>query len=100
MITQPELLRYPQHPGSKVSHGPSADAATDMASRAETLRAKVLRLLRSGASTADECAARMSETVLAVRPRLSELVAKGQIVDRGERRPNSSGKKATVWRIA
>jgi hypothetical protein len=49
--------------------------------------------------TADEVAARLGRTVLACRPRCSELVAKGRIVPTGARRPNASGMSAAVWRV-
>jgi len=50
--------------------------------------------------TTDECAERLGETVLSIRPRFTELAAKGEIEDSGIRRKNASGRSATVWRIA
>lgn len=92
--------RYPATPGAKVG-GTSADAAEAMRPRAGILRAKVLAALRStGPATADECADRLGETVLSIRPRFSELRATGLILDTGDRRINDSGRSAIVWRPA
>lgn len=95
-----DLFSYPSSPGSKVS-GPSQQAATEMTSRASVLRDQVERLFLTGAElTADECAEALGVTVLAARPRLSELVKRGLLVDTGTRRRNASGKLATCWRSA
>jgi len=65
---------------------------------AGTLRSAVRACLAShGPMTADECARLIGMTVLAIRPRFSELRAKGDLVDTGERRLNVSGKRAAVW---
>ena len=103
MTDQLDLLgwtpRYPAVPGAKVS-GTSQDAAHAMKPRAGILRAKVLACLRERAMTADECADLLGETVLSIRPRLSELRALGLILDTGNRRANDSGRNAIVWRAA
>lgn len=96
-MTQLDLLTYPAVPGSKVS-GPSQQAAEAMKPTAATLRAHVMAVLERGDKTADEVAGAMRESVLSVRPRLSELHTLGAIEDSGVRRPNSSGRNATVWR--
>lgn len=94
-------MSYPQSPGYKVT-GPSQDAAIAMVSVAGTLRDRVLAAIeQAGAGmTTDECADRLGETVLSIRPRFSELAAKGRIEDSGFRRANKSGRFATVWRAA
>ena len=68
--------------------------------RIERLRARALELLAATPSglTADEIAAKLEETVLAIRPRVSELFHAGLIEKSGERRPNASGLHAHVWR--
>lgn len=104
MTAQLDLLawtpRYPAVPGSKAA-GTSSDAAEAMKPRAGILRAKVLDCLREyGPMTADECADALRESVLAIRPRFSELRALGLVVDTGERRENDSGRRAIVWRAA
>ena len=49
--------------------------------------------------TADEIAQQLSESILNVRPRVSELVTSGHVVETSERRKNRSGKRAIVWRV-
>jgi predicted ArsR family transcriptional regulator len=68
--------------------------------RSERLRARVLEVLASTPSglTADEIAAKLDESVLAVRPRVSELFHAGLIEKTGERRRNESGLNAHVWK--
>jgi hypothetical protein len=89
--------RYPSAPGHRDTDT-SREAAKDMASRATGLRLAVLGALAQD-RTADECAAVLGESVLAVRPRTTELKRLGLITDTGERRPNASGKRAIVWRL-
>jgi predicted HTH transcriptional regulator len=90
-------MSYPNSPGYKVE-GPSKEAAQAENSRASTLRDKVAQLIQNDCYTADECAAELNESILAIRPRLSELVKMGRITDSGQRRKNESGHNATVWR--
>lgn len=95
-----DMTHYPETPGFKTD-GPSLVAALNVAEDAATLRAAVLDSLdKHGPATADECAARLNRSILSVRPRFSELRAAGKIGDSGERRRNSSGHTATVWRCA
>jgi hypothetical protein len=62
------------------------------------LQAAVLEAVqRFGPLTADEIAATVGETVLAIRPRVTELGNAGLLVDTGDRRTNVSGRPATVW---
>ena len=91
---------YPEHPGAKVA-GTSQDAANEMAEHAPTLREQVLRLFVNLDSrvTTDEAADFLNKSVLAIRPRFSELRAMGKIEPTGERRTNASGMTAMVWRI-
>lgn len=92
------IATYPNHPGAKVG-GPSRDAADKIAEHAMTVRERVDALFDDGEElTADECATRLNETVLTVRPRCAELNRKGRIEDTGKRRKNQSGMSATVWR--
>ena len=88
---------YPAAAGWKEPTTSREAAATTDAS---TLRRVVRQCLAvSGAMTADECAERLSESVLAIRPRFSELRALGEITDTGERHTNTSGKRAIVWTL-
>ena len=91
--------RYPNAPGYK-TNGPSKDAAESMRGRASLLRDRVVVALAERPMTADECAEALGESVLSIRPRFTELRARGAVVDTGERRQNASGRSATAWAIA
>lgn len=91
------VARYPNSPGFK-REGTSSLAAEQTRPQARTLRDSVLAALRRSPSTADEVAAAIGKTVLATRPRLSELSALGLIVETSDRRRNASGKLASVYR--
>jgi predicted transcriptional regulator len=92
----PDLLRSePDGP-----HDALRAAARTNVARTERLRALVLEVLAAAPAglTADEIAAKLDASVLAVRPRVSELFHAGQIVKTGERRTNESGLRAYVWK--
>lgn len=94
-----EKYGYPDQPGFKVG-GTSRDAAKATASRASYLRDLILAaIVDSGwrGLTADQSASKVGVSILAARPRLSELHAQGKIIKTNERRPNSSGLSASVW---
>lgn len=105
-MTQPDLFdpRQPYNgmPGFKVS-GPSQEAAEKVSARVNYLQGKCLEALRAhGPMTADEIAEKVGETILSIRPRLSELVSEKygrQVEKTKERRKNISGCSATVWRV-
>lgn len=79
----------------------SEDAADDAAGGAPFYRLMVLQdLSMNDPSTADEVAARLNQSPLTIRPRVSELRTAGKIRDTGTRRRNASGKSAAVWAIA
>lgn len=90
---------YPDRPGFK-SAGTSKEAAKIAMSASKTIRERVLEELRHQPLTPDEAAVRLSLSVLAVRPRFSELAKKGLIIRTGDQRQNASGLKADVWRAA
>jgi predicted ArsR family transcriptional regulator len=90
--------QYPSVPGFK-ARDTSRNAAEAVRGRAVALRAACLTQLTASAATADEIASRLGESVLAIRPRVSELARMGKIADSGERRPNASGRNAIVWRV-
>ena len=78
----------------------SRDAAIKFRSAAETLCAKALTaIIEAGPRglTADETAEILGETVLAIRPRITELKEQCRIERSGERRKNVSGMSAAVW---
>jgi len=87
------------------SRGPGADrrrVTRTQSCRIERLRRVVLDVLAAQPAglTADEIAAALDESVLAIRPRVSELFHAGLIEKTGERRPNASGLNAHVWKKA
>jgi len=93
---------YPESPGFK-EPTTSRDAARSMESTAATLRVEVLAAIAAAGehgSTADEAAKAIGQTVLAVRPRVTELLAEGLIVDTGRTRKNESRRNAKVWRAS
>ena len=99
MAEQLDLLAYPRSPGYR-ARSTSKAAADSMASRAGTLRAEVLRIILRSPSTADEAAFDLRESVLAIRPRVTELARLGAIIDSGVKRQNISGRNAIVWKAA
>jgi len=95
-----DFTLYPNIPGS-APIDTSEEAAESMRASARTLRAKALEALRRyGPLTADEIAGKIGKTVLAIRPRVTELFKMGRIEDTGSRRRNDSGRRAVVWRVA
>ena len=90
---------YPDVPGFK-RHGTSEEAAAEVAQEASELQLACFACLKIAPSTADEVAAQLGRSVLAIRPRISELVAKDWVVETPQRRLNASGKWAAVWRVA
>ena len=94
------MTGYPHSmPGFKERNGTSEQAANAMQGSARILRNRVFATLAREPLTADECAARLKESILSVRPRLSELARQNMIRRTGERRKNASGLSAAVWTI-
>lgn len=96
----PLFAPVPFQRGSDTSAG-AADALTG--ERVARLRAAVLQAyVEAGPAglTADECAARIGESILAVRPRATEWFQSGYLVKTRERRTNASGLSARVLRRA
>jgi hypothetical protein len=99
---RPAPGHYPSQPGWK-AEGTSQEAASAMEKTAGNLRDLVLAALEAAGPTgltADDVAAKLNKSVLAIRPRLTELGPKhfDKIERTGERRKNQSGLKASVWR--
>ena len=96
-----ELAPYPASPGFK-EPTTSRDAARAVSSSALLLRERVFAAVRDAGArgmTADEAAEAVVESVLAVRPRVSELAKVGRVIPTGERRRNSSGLGAKAWKV-
>jgi hypothetical protein len=87
---------YPEQPGFK-TNGTSEQAADSVKPRAEILRERCLEMFRKSPLTADECAEKLGESVLSIRPRVTELSKLGKVRDTGVRRKNESGRGANVW---
>lgn len=88
---------YPHAPGFK-ENDTSRAAAEAMSYRGPTLRKTVYAcIVVNPGLTADEIAERVGESVLAVRPRVSELRAFGLIVVDGKGK-NKSGATAHRWK--
>ena|ERR1700730_15124591 len=92
---------YPGTPGYR-ELTTSRDAAKLISDRAGHLRDLVLMAIENSGHrglTADQAAERIGETVLSVRPRVTELFMANKIERTGERRANASGVRAAVWRV-
>ena len=89
-------MSYPTIPGHQGADT-SLEAAICIAPSAQALRDRCLNLVKRGDCTADEAAAVLGETVLAIRPRFSELFRLREIQPTGKRRKNVSGLSARVW---
>jgi hypothetical protein len=89
---------YPAQPGHQHTDT-SLEAAQSIAVNAGTLRQSCLDALTQRSGTADQIAARLSESILTIRPRIAELRRLGFIRDTGTRLPNTSGRSAIVWEI-
>ena len=93
------LRPYPNgEPGYK-EPTTSRDAAKAVASKMTVLREKVYAAICASGDcglTSDECALVLGESILAVRPRCSELRKTGQIKPNGARRLNASKLMAKV----
>lgn len=77
----------------------SQQAAEAAAHTAPSLRLRVLQSIRQAPDgmTADEAAQALDASVLAIRPRVTELKDAGLIVQSCGRRKNASGRRAVVW---
>ena len=94
------LLPYHGAAGFK-EHTTSLDAALAVTETLNERQREVMGALRQAGEqglTPDEAAARIGRTVLAARPRFTELKLMGLIEKTGQRRANESGLLAAVWR--
>lgn len=94
-----DAARYPNAPGYK-ERTTSKEAAKKMGMKACNLRGDVLAELERvwpAGLTADETAAVLGKSVLAVRPRFTELRELNLILTTTARRKNASGMSAIVW---
>lgn len=98
---QPSLFDdvYPNAPGHK-GRETSRAAAKGIAVHAKSLRERVLDEIKIRPGTPEQIAHRMSEPLMNVRPRCSELAAKKLIKDSGGRADAMGGRKAIIWMVA
>lgn len=91
-------LGYPHKPGFKVQKT-SRQAAEEITSKAKTLQKKILELLVNlpAGATPDQIAEYLEESILSIRPRMSELKAQGKIKDSGLRGKTAFGKSSIIW---
>lgn len=54
----------------------------------------------AGGLTTHELSERLSLSLVSVSPRMRPLCRKGKIMDSGERRAGSNGRKSIVWAVA
>ena len=93
-------LNYPIAAGYK-KQNTSKNAANDINKKLPYLRTKVLQIIKNKGSygaTPEEVAALLSESILSIRPRFTELKLLEYIVDSGIRRKNNFGSNTKVWR--
>lgn len=98
MTSQASLFDLPAPASQAVDT--SEAAAFSMRGPAPILRLRVCAAIAEAGRdglTADEAADALALSVLAVRPRVTELSKAGTIADSGKRRRNASGRAAAVW---
>jgi len=92
--------KYPLTAGYK-ENSTSKEAAEKIDSRSTNLRTECLKIVkRQGnyGATPEEVAEILSESILSIRPRFTELKLLQYIIDSGDRRKNSFGSNTKVWR--
>lgn len=105
MSPQPSLFdkpsRYPHRAGFKEATTSKAAAdRIETSGKAKTLRVRVFELFENGwQGTADEAATVLGLSILAIRPRISELHKLGYLEHSGVRHTNDSGAYAHVWQL-
>lgn len=96
-----EPAKYPDSPGFKGAAETGREAAEAIAPKLGRLQRMVREAVAARGSqgiTPEEACDVLAVDRVSLQPRFSELRAKGQIADSGERRRNpSSGKSAVVW---
>ena len=91
---------YPRTPGFK-ENSTSREAAKKFTPQAVTIREKVAKLYACGyVGTPDRIAKALGLSILAVRPRVTELVKQQKLRDTGRREKNDSGMSAKVYEWA
>jgi phage tail tape-measure protein len=92
------IKAYPNHAGSKETGGTSEQAANQINQKAATIRSRVMNLmLAKGSMTPEDASEQLGYSILAVRPRFSELKLKGKIYKTSATKLNENGKNVRVW---
>jgi hypothetical protein len=100
LFTSYDPREYPRHCAGAKRVGPSEEAAKAVTpTRAEAHKTMLAKYRALGAMTADEASAACGWSVFYGRPRASELVKLGHLIETGERRPSANGRTATVWDV-
>jgi hypothetical protein len=91
---------YPNQPGHRrtATSKAGADAVREKAPILRDQALAYIKRMDMWGATADECAEFIEKSVLAIRPRVTELSRLGKIYDAGVTRKNKSGVSAIVWR--
>jgi hypothetical protein len=103
--TAPERAtsNYPDFPGSRTNAPEtSREAAKTVVDVAKSHREKILDALKDevfGLSS-ERIAGKVGLTRYAVRPRISELVASGEVIETAFREKNGEGCNVVIWRAA
>jgi len=87
---------YPNIPHPGVTDT-SRQAAESILARSANLQDRVFDVIKERPSTADEVAEALGESVLSVRPRVSELRALNKVAPTTARRNNRFGRSQIVW---
>jgi len=76
-------------------------AALEIEPKAATIRKRIIEHMRTinAPISADDTAEALALSVLAVRPRFSELRESGRIVDSNQRGTNRSGRSSILWKL-
>ena len=100
-------MSYPESPGwrQNATGETSKAAALAVCLRAPTQCERVLAVLEQGPAHPEAITARLKACghnvmLMSIRPRCSQLVRQGRIVDSGARGSGEGGCKAIVWRLA
>lgn len=97
-MSQPTLFdQYPHVAGHRGTDTGELTAAK-VEPKAQQLRSRIFTLLAANEYklTADEIANTLREDVLSIRPRVTELLSKGLLIDTGIRRASSRGNMQRV----
>lgn len=91
---------YPEHCAGAKKVGTSEQAAREITPRIRELQNRFLDAFETyGAMSADRASKVVGVKLSNGRPRCSELVTAGKLVDTGNRERNDNNKSVTVWDI-